>query len=423
MSQPPSQTPPPWRRDASGRWFYYRSDTDTVVYQSGEAYPRPANVPRSLYLTGSGNTPQANVQAPQQSSNYTYGRPSGSNSRPQNTQGDFRTYRDPRSQVQTTVATGPGVTTDDFLRQHGVQASQELIASAGAAEGEAEQLYPSYQVRRRSFFRVGRVFHVLWAEPAGTASRSSISGLEQVERTTDPNLVPSRYLGHSISSKTRRFVVIREGTNYCSALPITTYGGQGVAKPGVTKSEHAIIYTGHTAPAPQPSEVPPRGSNQGPMRDSIRVVPDATTEALDPMSRLDFGKVCTIHHNYKAKAFGMVHEGSLRTLKAQFNYIWRLPEPSASVSTGESSSSAAVRAMQAPQSNQIGSALPATPAEMTQHATNAQAAYSRLLAQGFSRHDAMQQLVTVLQRTEHCSTETAHATVYARLTYRLPPTS
>lgn len=430
MSGRPSQTQPQWLQDNAGLWWYYRADTDRVVYQDGRSYPRPANVPRSFYLTvpPTVNTQQSNAQQQpyRSSADYTFDRQPGGNIQPQgpgNPQNGRHVHRarDPQSQVQTTVATGPGVTADNILRHHGVRITQELVASPNATEGESEDLWPDYKVRGRGFFEFGRVFHVLWAEPAGSTSRSSISGMEQALRPPDPNLVPSQFPGNLISSKTRRFVVIREGTIYCSALPITTYGGRGVAKPGVNKSEHSIIHTGKDAPPPRSNEVPTRGSQEPPMRESIRVVPDIPTQALDEMSRIDFGQVCTIHHNYKVKPFGMVHPRSLRTLKAEFGYVWRVPETVAGeVPTAESSSSAAARASQTPQSGQIGSALPATPAEMVQRARQAQSAYHRLKDEGYNHEGAVQRLITVLQQAENCSIQTAQATIYARLTYRLP---
>jgi hypothetical protein len=58
--------------------------------------------------------------------------------------------------------------------------------------------------------------------------------------------------------------VIRQtqGAKYCSALPISTYGGQGVGKNGVVKSEHGIIYTGKDVPRLDPNELPRRNEEE-----------------------------------------------------------------------------------------------------------------------------------------------------------------
>ena len=96
-----------------------------------------------------------------------------------------------------------------------------------------------------------------------------------------------------------------------------TYGGQGVGKPKVKKSDHAIIYSGKSAPSSMRNEQPVRGE-RGMRPHSIRVVPDNKEEKLDPKSRIDFGKMHTIHHNLKVRPFGMVEAQSIPQLLNQF---------------------------------------------------------------------------------------------------------
>ncbi|KAK4502701.1 hypothetical protein PRZ48_006127 [Zasmidium cellare] len=50
---PTSRAPPQWRQDSAGRWFYYRPENDTLVYQTGQVLSRPSNVPRSMLLASS----------------------------------------------------------------------------------------------------------------------------------------------------------------------------------------------------------------------------------------------------------------------------------------------------------------------------------------------------------------------------------
>ena len=94
-----------------------------------------------------------------------------------------------------------------------------------------------------------------------------------------------------------------------------------MAKSGVNKSEHAIIYTGKTAPSAQPSERPKPGV-AGLLKTSIRVDPDDIGEKLDPMSRIDFGRVFNIEHNVKVRSLGKVHAASKANLITQFRTIW-----------------------------------------------------------------------------------------------------
>jgi hypothetical protein len=171
-------------------------------------------------------------------------------------------------------------------------------------------LFKAYKVREkpRQFFTLGRVFLVLWSEPAG--------GTSLVTKWAPGTVI--NHLGERVFSKVRRFVVIREGGTYCNALSINTYVGRGVAKPGVIKSEHVIIFTGSTPPEPTEDEMATK-RGEAPMRPiAIKVDADSPSERLDPMSRLDLGGVTNVQHNIKVKALGRVNIGSLDALRSQY---------------------------------------------------------------------------------------------------------
>ncbi|KAK5146958.1 hypothetical protein LTR32_001528 [Rachicladosporium monterosium] len=193
--------------------------------------------------------------------------------------------------------------------------------------GEQESLFTSFRIVQQpeTFFVVGRAFSILWSEPAGESSTEVTS---MVSNDVAPNHSPfttGRY-GTRVYSKVRRFVVVRAGAAYCTALPILTYGGMGVAKPGVVKSEHAIIYSGHQPLATRPEELPRRG--ELPMQaQPIRLVLDERPKRLDPMSRINCARVHTIEHNVKVKPLGMVHPASLEALTTQFFAVWLPPAP------------------------------------------------------------------------------------------------
>jgi hypothetical protein len=214
---------------------------------------------------------------------------------------------DPRSGVQAIVQNSPP--TPEDLQAEGVIVRQRLAGT----EGNVERLFPDYIIRQARFFSVGRVFLVLWAEPAGGNTGTVVTVQQQ---GTILN-----HLGERVFSKVRRFVVIRESRNYCSALPITTYTSRGVSKKGVVKSEHAIIYTGRIPPQPLQNESPSRGET-GMRPEAIRVDPDSATDILDPMSRIDFGGVHQVQHNIKTKSLGMVSQQSINALHSQFRQVW-----------------------------------------------------------------------------------------------------
>jgi hypothetical protein len=245
--------------------------------------------------------------------------------------GDTRVVNlyDPRNYVRTLYQTAPVQRiTDPALLQQGIHAVRMLLRTDG--EGEEEQLFDSFRVRDHphKFFTVGKVFMVLWVEPKGESTKTLDTNIPVLEEGTSTG----RY-GEKVFSKVRRFVVIREGSNYCSALPIATYGKRGVGKPGVNKSEHAIIYSGKRAPEPLDSEAAARGEN-GMRPEAIRVDLDDKNDKLDPRSRLDFGKVHTIQHNIKVRYFGQVHKNSMRALINQFGNVWHA-SPKAVVAQAE----------------------------------------------------------------------------------------
>ncbi|KAK3712227.1 hypothetical protein LTR37_009089 [Vermiconidia calcicola] len=172
-------------------------------------------------------------------------------------------------------------------------------------------------VKPRKFFVEGKVFLTLWAEPAGTSASGAASAYTKI---TGSGISTGRF-GEHVYSKIRRFVVVREGDRSCTAIPIVTYSGQGVAKQSLKKDEHTVVYTGKKVPSPTPQEMPKRGE-AGMLPQAVRVDPDDLAEKLDDMSRIHFAKVYTIEHNVKVKSFGRVNRNSMQPLLYQFRTVW-----------------------------------------------------------------------------------------------------
>lgn len=186
---------------------------------------------------------------------------------------------DPNTGVRVTMQNTPPAPRN--LQAEGIVLQRSFVGTAG----NAERLFPEYIVRPSRFFCLGRVFMVLWAEPADSNGNNAGRVVTMQEQGTVRN-----HLGELVFSKVRPFVVIRQDDQFCNALPITTYSGRGVDKRGAVKFEHAIIYTGRIPPQPRPDERPSRGET-GMRQQSIRVDPDNQTHRLDPMSRINFGGV------------------------------------------------------------------------------------------------------------------------------------
>ena len=212
------------------------------------------------------------------------------------------------SLVTLELRTGPDIT-DPALLRTGIQANAQVYSPD---DSEADTLFETYRRHKqpKKFFAAGRVFSILWVEPPGEATISDY----------ETGTAHGRY-GDRVVSKVRRFVVVREGTSYSSAVPIATYGGHGVATRGVVKSHHSIITTAKQAPSPLREEMPTIG--ELPMQPiAIRVVPDDKSGRLDMMARLDYRSVYTVQHDVRVKSFGMVDSQFLAALCSQFKRAW-----------------------------------------------------------------------------------------------------
>ncbi|KAK5696193.1 hypothetical protein LTR97_008613 [Elasticomyces elasticus] len=364
--------------DRRQQYYRYDSRTDQLIYADGSRFQRPAHLPRTSFESVATQTPlspsQAAVSPTQQPRRYDHvsrnqpvsppldprtapfraqGLPAsgaqanqvaenasrsttgqGPSKMTQNEPVLTRTLNaggvpvisstDRRNLVETRVATGPeNLITDPTLLGDGVTAQRALYGTDGAEE----RLFSTFKVREKPqrFFKVGRVFLILWTEPAG-AGATAVTSYAQNDRTitaADRGLIPGRF-GEKVYSQVRRFVVIREGAHFCSALPIYTYGGQGVGKQSVRKSDHVIIYTSKKAPRPLTAELSKQGEPDEMRPTPIRVVPDSPEDILSSTSRLDLAKVHTIHHNIKVKPLGEVHPNSIEAFRAQFASVWGL---------------------------------------------------------------------------------------------------
>ncbi|CAG8892105.1 unnamed protein product [Penicillium egyptiacum] len=182
-----------------------------------------------------------------------------------------------------------------------VQKSLEPAYVIPGSNGERETLDPRYkrQSDPRRFFRVGRVFSMLWHENAGW------HGTVHSEKVSPPSSSPftrGKYQ-EPIYSSIRRMVVVKEQRGCCWCVPITTYSGKGVAKAGIDRSKHAVIHMRGDRPRTVESE--PRMA-----KDPLEVDPARPDQKLDCMSRVNFGKVYTVEHNVKVLPVGKITEES-----------------------------------------------------------------------------------------------------------------
>lgn len=161
------------------------------------------------------------------------------------------------------------------------------------------------------FFTFGRVFAIfLHMEDTDETTYNDLTSIKKLRSY-------SKDLKMNIVSRKSRFVVVREGTAYCWALPISTYGGRGVRKFQGNPEEiraHAMIYTGQT---PQPLENEPL-MPKAPIR--VSAAHESNSECrLDGASRVNFSRVQALEHNLKAVEIGKVHPNSLPYFESYWN--------------------------------------------------------------------------------------------------------
>ncbi|KAK5123699.1 hypothetical protein LTR85_002335 [Meristemomyces frigidus] len=160
----------------------------------------------------------------------------------------------------------------------------------------------------KRFFIVGRVLSAPIPEPSGDDKPSD---------WTIPDI-----FGQLLHNKPRRFVVIGEGQDHCTALPIVSYQQQGTGKEGVEKWQYAIIHTTPVPPLPMETESPQLGERSM-LSPPILVEPRSNHNdfQLLPTSRLCFGRPQTIEHNIRVRNLGMVSVESLAMLRRHYGDV------------------------------------------------------------------------------------------------------
>jgi hypothetical protein len=149
------------------------------------------------------------------------------------------------------------------------------------------------------FFKIGRVFKTRWTEPAG----SSISEDGSV-------YTGSSEYGEGVFTKVRFFVVIRAMQDCSLCLPLNTYNRQGTTKNRVQSQHYAVVYAQGSEPLLAPGEMMTKRP--------ISIVVENNLEKLDPMSRLNFGRVYTVEHNLKVSKVGRIAPEHMHVLEANF---------------------------------------------------------------------------------------------------------
>ncbi|KAF2098980.1 hypothetical protein NA57DRAFT_76215 [Rhizodiscina lignyota] len=98
------------------------------------------------------------------------------------------------------------------------------------------------------------------------------------------------------STEHHMFVVAYRKKDWVICNPIRTYDGLGVAREGVIKSDHAVIYTGRQAPSPLSIEKPKAGERG--MRSRLRML--TSGRPLHPTARVHYREIIMVYHGVRA---------------------------------------------------------------------------------------------------------------------------
>jgi hypothetical protein len=147
------------------------------------------------------------------------------------------------------------------------------------------------------FFQIGRVFKMLWTEPAGETAAD-----------TDKEYYHPVGYGQLSFTKMRRFVVVRKRLHSCLCLTISTYGGQGAAKKDSRSQDHAVVYSSKDT-LPQDVQF---------TKEPIQIIIEEPSETIDPKSVIDFGRVYTVEHNLKVLNVGRLAKPDKKRLDQYF---------------------------------------------------------------------------------------------------------
>jgi hypothetical protein len=97
--------------------------------------------------------------------------------------------------------------------------------------------------------------------------------------------------------------------------PILTYNHKGTLMPEINSYDHAIIYSGETAPTPLPGE--PKF-----LKSPIQIILKSPHNKLEKESRVNYAKIYTVEHNVKVKFIGHIAPSSEKIFMSDFDATW-----------------------------------------------------------------------------------------------------
>ena len=364
---------PPWTYSPSlDGDFIYHSSTDQIVLKSGRRYQRPQSLPVNSLRTASydgplpfeGTGPADYTLEPGRSRAFSAPEsqgdrlkddikpfqlpllPSTPRQLPQSidrfalqstpivfdgkTAGSLNANRELRPEGSPQLPRAPRGTHIYLAKQSGQKQRGEPAKRPDASarrvlvndDAYLAQVFSTFSARKRSPDDVGKIIVII-----RSASMAGSSLAPLYIQGVNPSGA-----GETVFAQADRYVIIHPGSAsdpHFTALPIRTYGGRGVAAPGVIKSHHCIIFSSRSAPEPTVQEQATRATDSM-RRPPIRVDLDNPTDSLDPMSRVHLKRATRISNCERIREIGRVSKQSEVYLLNHFSNAQRdnqsLPE-------------------------------------------------------------------------------------------------
>lgn len=174
--------------------------------------------------------------------------------------------------------------------------SFEPLSILGVKDFRDEVNFLCFRYRRREnpedFFKVGRVFTLLWHEPIDPTN----TVMSYQTRTESQH-------GKEIHSTIRRMIVVREVRrgSWCIEIKIDDKRESGVSQK--TEQASPFVHLVHTR-----GYIPYRSRL---VNNSIAIAPTSPEEEIDPMSQVNFSEVFIVEHSVEVRDIGLVDTESM----------------------------------------------------------------------------------------------------------------
>ncbi|KAJ9605758.1 hypothetical protein H2200_009607 [Cladophialophora chaetospira] len=228
----------------------------------------------------------------------------------------YGTLETPTSRIMAASRPSQEPTYGSALGLPSTASMPQSLVTPKDTEHPSVKLDPRFEKRPSAYYRVGRVFAVVWHENHSANPPAT----SRYTYTSNPHTSVDRF-GEKVYTTVRRMVVVRAGHGFCVCIQINTYGGRGLIKFKNSPEDvqaHSIIHMSDTQPIWLRDE--PRSE-----KNHIAVKKANPEHRLQVGSRLCYARPHTVEHTVKSMDIGFVQgtveKGCLRDILDYYKEI------------------------------------------------------------------------------------------------------